>query len=552
VLPTVSNTLLNMQISTQTFPNISLMGRSSQTYGTLKFADKGFAWRAGSGNKSVSCIAKDVVSAKWICLGRKYQLKVLVKGGAVHRFDGFRKKDMDDLKPFFKAYNKSFELEEHCTKGWNFGEVDIDGKNFIFSVNGLSAFELELGELSQCYNHKKNEIALEFQRPDKAVGQELVEVRFYIPPDLTESSSDKAVELREEVLSVADVNPAEGGSVIAFNSIPILTPRGRYEMEFYATFVRLHGKTFDYKISYKNIDGLYCFPKPDNRHIIFVVSCTVPVRQGNTIYPHLVIQIPAEDRVELDVNLEKLGKKKEQTKLKEQLSGKTYKVFRLALKELVAKKIHTVGKFVSNEETSCIKCSQKTNDGFLYPLKRCFFFIHKPTSYIPYSAISLCSFARLGNSTSTNRTFDLEVKLKDGSDYQFTSIQRNEFQNLYNFLVERKIPVDQSTLETQPVNYAEDDMVESESDDDFAPQEVEEVEEEYVVSADAELGDIDDFLKGGYVDEEEEEYSSSEEEEKSKSSKRKREQEGSPSKEKKEKPKKRRKKEKKEEVVPSD
>ena len=37
-------------------------------------------------------------------------------------------------------------------------------------------------------------------------------------------------------------------------------PRGRYAIEMYDTFLRLQGKTYTYKISYKNISRLFLLP----------------------------------------------------------------------------------------------------------------------------------------------------------------------------------------------------------------------------------------------------------------------------------------------------
>jgi hypothetical protein len=40
-------------------------------------------------------------------------------------------------------------------------------------------------------------------------------------------------------------------------------PRGHYEIECYASFLKLHGKTYDYKVMYSSIVGVYSLPKPD-------------------------------------------------------------------------------------------------------------------------------------------------------------------------------------------------------------------------------------------------------------------------------------------------
>jgi structure-specific recognition protein 1 len=48
----------------------------------------------------------------------------------------------------------------------------------------------------------------------------------------------------------------------------------------YQDFLRLRGKTYDYKILYSNIIKLFLLLKPDDVHVLFVVSCKRE-RQGN-------------------------------------------------------------------------------------------------------------------------------------------------------------------------------------------------------------------------------------------------------------------------------
>jgi hypothetical protein len=67
--------------------------------------------------------------------------------------------------------------------------------------------------------------------------------------------------------------------------------------------MKVHGKTFDYKILYTNISRLFLLPKPDQRHYFFVISLDSPIKQGQTRYPHLVMQFPKEEHIEVSLNL---------------------------------------------------------------------------------------------------------------------------------------------------------------------------------------------------------------------------------------------------------
>lgn len=78
---------------------------------------------------------------------------------------------------------------------------------------------------------------------------------------------------------------------MTFEEIPLLVPRGKYACDFYEDFLRFHGQTHNYKIDYKNVERAFLLPRPDEVHMYLVISLVKPLRQGNTVYPYLVIQI---------------------------------------------------------------------------------------------------------------------------------------------------------------------------------------------------------------------------------------------------------------------
>lgn len=74
------------------------------------------------------------------------------------------------------------------------------------------------------------------------------------------------------MLSKADVIQATGDAICIFRELQCLTPRGRYDIRIYPTFLHLHGKTFDYKIPYTTVLRLFLLPHKDQRQMFFVVS----------------------------------------------------------------------------------------------------------------------------------------------------------------------------------------------------------------------------------------------------------------------------------------
>lgn len=98
----------------------------------------------------------------------------------------------------------------------------------------------------------------------------------------------------------------------------------------HADFLRLRGKTYDYRIAYSQVQKLFLLPKPDDIHCQFVVrtvslaqlsaarpaleihlapfaqqvNIDPPIRQGQTRYPYLVMQFVKDEIMELDLNLD--------------------------------------------------------------------------------------------------------------------------------------------------------------------------------------------------------------------------------------------------------
>lgn len=80
--------------------------------------------------------------------------------------------------------------------------------------------------------------------------------------------------------------------------------RNRFELQMHADFLRLRGKSYDYKILYASITKLFLLPKPDDLHWLFVIGINPPIRQGQTRYPFLVFQFGRDDEIELELNLD--------------------------------------------------------------------------------------------------------------------------------------------------------------------------------------------------------------------------------------------------------
>ena len=49
-------------------------------------------------------------------------------------------------------------------------------------------------------------------------------------------------------------------------------PRGKYSIDMFQNFMRLHGKTHNYKVMYKNVSKAFLLPSPDQVHVALVIG----------------------------------------------------------------------------------------------------------------------------------------------------------------------------------------------------------------------------------------------------------------------------------------
>ena len=55
----------------------------------------------------------------------------------------------------------------------------------------------------------------------------------------------------------ANIGEFAGEIVASIQDLPMVIPRGNYSLDFYSNFAKLHGKTHDYKIMFKDISKIF-------------------------------------------------------------------------------------------------------------------------------------------------------------------------------------------------------------------------------------------------------------------------------------------------------
>ncbi|MCJ8733791.1 hypothetical protein PDJAM_G00227710 [Pangasius djambal] len=406
--------------------------------GRLRFSKQSVVYKSSKTGKVDSIPASDLSLAQWrrVCLG--HGIKLATSNGHIYKYDGFKDTDFEKLSAFFKT-NYKVELTEKdmCVKGWNWGTAKFSGPLLSFDINDSPAFEIPLANVSQCTTGK-NEVTVEFHQNDDAEVS-LMELRFYVPPTTGDDGTDPVEVFSQNVLSQADVIQATGDAVCIFKELQCLTPRGRYDIRIYPSFLHLHGKTFDYKIPYTTVLRLFLLPHKDQRQMFFVISLDPPIKQGQTRYHFLILLFSKDEDVSLTLSMsEEEVERRFEGKLNKHMSGSLYEMVSRVMKALVNRKITVPGNFQGHSGAQCITCSYKATSGLLYPLERGFIYVHKPPVHLRFEEISCVNFAR---GTTTTRSFDFEIETKQGNQYTFSSIEREEYGKLFDFVNAKKLSI---------------------------------------------------------------------------------------------------------------
>lgn len=363
--------------------------------------------------------------------------------------------------------------------------------------------------------------------------ESLLEIRFYVPPEasfegmnISSSSSrtksksntnDNGEDMDEEdddqfnpvsqlhalITNAAGVQNATGE---ALAEIPeeygsFLVPRGRFAIEYYPSLMRLVGASYDFKVQYKSISRVTYLPLPntasgstweDAKRYALVITLDDPLRAGTQRHPHLVLQLDNEKEITVNLNVpeedRKAGKYEGLGQYGEpSLKGKIPKVVAQLLKKISGKPVFKPESFESANRQRGVRCTHKSQDGYLFPLDKSCMWIHKPTVWIRYSDIEAADVQRFDGTGSTSaRTWDLVIKCRatggtEAREYTFQSLDRLEKDPLVRFLKEKGVKViEQETKRGKAVNYAE---IEGGDDDD----------EEEELGDDDDESDDDDF-----------------------------------------------------------
>ncbi|KAL7751271.1 FACT complex subunit [Sorochytrium milnesiophthora] len=460
-------------------------GRNARQ-GKLRLAVQGVGWKNAETGDIVTVEAKSIKRMTWQRVCRAYQLRIYTEDGQSYKFENLPRDGFDVLRDTIKQnYRLTLEPKENSLRGWNWGRSEIHPMHMAFLAGNKPMFEIPFSEIANTHA-LKNEVRVQLAQHESsgklAREDQLVECSFFVPgmaksdedgvdvdgqqEDGEEGGQTAAEALYEAIKSKADVDVDRSDVIVSFQDLPFQIPRGRYTVDMFSSFLRLRGKSYDYKLKYENVLKLFLLPKPDDLHVNFVLALDPPLRQGQTSYPFLVIQFLRDDELAVDLKLdEEAIASKYDNKLQRHYDAQSFEVVSSVFRGLTQKKITVPGSFrAANAKALAVKCSMKANEGLLYPLEKSLIFLYKPTIQILHSEIGSVTFSRIGGASGASRTIDLMFHMKTGSDHSFSNISREEHGPLNDYLQSKKIRVKSEVTEELPVTYAEYD----DDDDDDA------------------------------------------------------------------------------------
>lgn len=475
--------------------------------------------------KTIAVAATDVTEIVWTQVTPTLaQLRLSLKGAGEHRFGGFPAREAARFAAFVRAHlaHVAFRAVETALCGHNWGAVSFTRGAMAFEPaedGGRVAFEIPCAAISQCAlpPAARSEVSIEFSadKPDNIAAaaprdaHQLVGMRLFV--NSKEEGAARA--LQRKLADRAQLGDLTGKGITMLSGLQFLTPRGRYDMELFPSFLTLHGVSFDFRIQYSQITKLTALDRPalagggggggaatggssnnddgdgdgedgedgdSGAHgaagapagapeYYFVVSLDTPLHQGQQLYTHLVLQVDNQKEVRVRANLTPEVAEK-WPRLERDMASTAFGLISTLLCTVTARRLTTTGSFRTADGARFIKCASRSNDGCLYPLEAALVFVPRPPSLLRYDDIHYIELERV---STMDRTFDITVVLRAaGTKHRFTGLPRRDYEDFRNFMLKKNIRMERKDYDangavgTQPVGVDDDDGGGEMSDDD--------------------------------------------------------------------------------------
>lgn len=444
---------------------MGLISVTSQLEGSVQLSASGIVWKRSGGGRTIEVPSNDIQQMTWSEMpridnagGTKSTVLVVFrknKNGSINLI-GFPKSKLVSLQTMGLGEAKEVTLS---TKGANWGNIELAGSNLIFKNNDNVLFVLPLSDVLQA-QLGRDEVSIQLPVEDTAVDRSddaLAGVSFYVPKDCSdfpakgEDDELPASKKLYDVLKSYTIDVGAGDIIASFDSVGVLLPRGRFDIEMYPSSFHLLGQAHDFRVQYQSILRIFILPRANSPQTVVAIVLDPPLRRGQTTYTMVLCQFHNDEEMTIDLQLtdESLDKLNEKgAKLTKEMQGPSPDVFAKTLRGLSGAKLTRTGAFRdARGEEHAVRCTYKNDDGYLYPLEKAFFYLLKPPLLIPYDEIRSVEFMRQSGA-SASKTFDLLIKMKGSSDdikdqqYLFRSIPRSEWTNLFEWIQAKNLKVE--------------------------------------------------------------------------------------------------------------
>jgi len=178
-----------------------------------------------------------------------------------------------------------------------------------------------------------------------------------------------------------------GQSIADLGDFKFFIPSARYELQIFREYLRLHGRSFDHNVKFKQIDNIFLVETP-RLESYFIFGLIAPLRQGSTSFQHIVLQTMENDASNIEIKATEEELREMKLPLNGRVSESTREILGKLLKCITKKNIVLpCEEFQSDNGKHCIQCTYKQSMGFLWMMKKSFVYGPRPTVHVPYAHI---------------------------------------------------------------------------------------------------------------------------------------------------------------------
>jgi len=375
-----------------------------------------------------------------------YTVRIYMQDRTSHMFQGLKANDVELFESHLVRhvgsgihFNRWDDRLATDAKHW--GELQTADEALIFTTPSrndsaeapLIRFSVPNDIMTNVTPAGKADLQIELEEPmEHYEGDYVQELRFWIPPI---DGANQAEEVHQDLIEKCKKGK-EAQSLIDFGDFKFHQPSARYEVQLFPEHIRLHGRSFDHCIKYKDIRHVFVLPTA-RAEMYFVFSLLAPLRQGQTSFSYVVMQMQNTDRVDATIRSSQDELMERKLPASGKVSGYVYDVLSMLLQTFGQKSItHPCRDFTSDNGKHCVGCTYRQSMGLLYPLEKGFLYGPRPVVYLPYTEVAYVSITPPADGT---RSFDVDVKANSGQIFEFSRIDRVNYPTIIKFM--RKIKV---------------------------------------------------------------------------------------------------------------